>query len=394
MKSPDELAAVLTRQWHLADQRERRLLDPHSWPIRLTIGRPPADVFERRTAVVRGHIERWRAVTVGEVGWQEVRYRSAAQPVLLPQCWLIASVEEWAQATGDVQVQVEFERFRRLLDRVDSRFHPLLIRQRALWRDRGEIEIVQAVALSLELEPGVAAGRPLRAVAAAGVDSKFIERNRALVTALLDVRFDGEASEQGLASFLHAADEGDHWLLVVPMSPGLMPFEQQRVRARELTETPLPSANLVLVENERCVHLLPEVRNSIAVLGSGLDLAWLKADWIGRRRLVYWGDMDTWGLYMLSRARALQPHLEPVLMDRALFERHSAALAVAESVAAGSAPPDGLNDDERTFYEYLLQQTKGRIEQEFIPKEEVAQALLERLTQHSASTKHGSPSES
>ena len=84
MKSPAELAAALARQWHSADQRERRLLDPTTWPLPLTIGHPPASVFESRTAEVRAHIERWRAVGVGAVEWQETRYRSAAEAVLLP----------------------------------------------------------------------------------------------------------------------------------------------------------------------------------------------------------------------------------------------------------------------------------------------------------------------
>ena len=375
VKSPDELAAILARQWHAADQRAHRLLDAGAWPIRLPIGRPAAALFERRTAEVRAHVARWRNVAIGEVCWQETRYRSAAARVSLPQYWLISSAEEWVQASADTQVQFEFQRLRRLLDATDRRFHSLLVRQRSLWRDRDEAEVLQAVALSLALEPGIAGGRPLRGVAAAGVDSKFIERNRALVTALLDIRFEGQASQLGLASFLDASDEGDHWLLVVPMSPALLPFAQQRVRARELARTPLPGERILLIENDRCLHLLPELPGTIAVLGSGLDLAWLDADWLGHRRLAYWGDMDTWGLCMLARARTLQPALQPLLMDRALFERFGDTLAVVEPVTAGPIPPPGLDEQERAFYCYLLTQQKGRMEQERLPEEAVAQAL-------------------
>lgn len=375
MKSPDELAAQLARQWHSADRREQRLLDPQVWPLRLSIGRPPAALFEHHTAQVREHIARWRAVGVGEVQWQNVSFRSAAEPVALPLHWQLASAEEWAQASASPQVQRELRRLRHLSHHVDARFHPLLIRQRSLWRERQDWEVIQASALALELEPGIANGRPLRSIALAGIDSKFMERHQSLLTALLDLLFEGLASELGLTGFLDAADEGEHWLLVAPLARELLPFAQQRVRSRELLDTPLPAARILLVENERCLHHLPVLPDTIAVLGSGLDLTWLQADWLRDRRIGYWGDMDTWGLLMLARARNLQPHLEPLLMQRALFDHHAATLAVPEPTHAGTEPPAGLRDHEQAFYQHLLGLQKGRIEQEFLPAATVSHVL-------------------
>lgn len=375
MKSPDELAEVLIRQWHSADKREHRLLDRQAWPLQLAIGRPPSVLFTQHTPQVREHIARWRAVTVGEVRWKDVAFRSAAEPVSLPLHWQLSSPDEWAEASGDVQVRLEMQRLRYLLDRVDMRFHTVLIRQRGLWRERSGEEVVQATTLALELEPGIALGRPIRSLALAGIDSKFIERNRGLVTALLDIRFDGRASQLGLTSFLDAADEGDHWLLVAPLAPGLLPYSQQRVRARELLDTPLPAGHILLIENDRCLHMLPPMPDTIAVLGSGLDLVWLRAEWLRQRRLGYWGDMDTWGLHMLALARKFQPDLEPLLMERRLFDRFSPALSVSEPIKAGSEPPDGLTGDEQVFYQHLLGLPKGRIEQEFLPQDIVAGTL-------------------
>lgn len=375
LKSPDELAGLLVRQWQSADKREHRLLNPQAWPLHLTIGRPSSALIAHHTEQVREHIARWRQIRVGEVQWYETVFRSAADPVSLPIQWKIASPEEWARGSGDTQVQLELRRLQYFLGHIDARFHSLLIRQRGLWRDRSDDEVAQASALALELEPGIAAGRPLRALAFAGIDSKFIERNRGLVTALLDVLFDRQASQVGLTSFLDAADEGDHWLLVAPLSAGLLPFIQQRVRARELMNTPLPTERILLIENDRCLHLLPMLPDTIAVLGSGLDLAWLNADWLSQRHLGYWGDMDTWGLHMLARARTLQPHVKAFLMERSIFEQHAAALAVAEPITAGQTLPAGLTEREQTFYRYLIKLPKGRIEQEFLPRGIVTRAL-------------------
>jgi len=375
LKSPDELADLLVRQWQSADKREHRLINPQAWPLHLPIGRPSPALIAHHTEQVREHIARWREVRFGEVQWHETAFRSAAEPVSLPIQWKISSPEEWARATGDTQVKLELRRLQYFIGRIDMRFHSLLIRQRGLWRDRSDDEVAQASALALELEPGIAAGRPLRALALAGIDSKFIERNRGLVTALLDVLFDRQASQVGLTSFLDAADEGDHWLLVAPLSAEMLPFTQQRVRARELMSTPLPAERILLIENDRCLHLLPVLPDTIAVLGSGLDLAWLSAGWLSQRQLGYWGDMDTWGLHMLARARTLQPHVEAFLMERSIFEQHAATLAVAEPITAGQTLPIGLTGHEQAFYRYLIELPKGRIEQEFLPKELVTHKL-------------------
>jgi len=387
MKSPDALAATLCRQWQDAKLREQRLLDPAVWPLQLPIGKPTPTQMERDTPQVRSHIQQWRAVTVGKVQWQQVPYRSAAEPIALPTHWQIADAREWALASADTQVQHEARRLLHLLPHTDARFHRLLIRQRNLWRDKDDASIITAARLALALEPGIAAGAPLRTLALGGIDSKFIERNASLVSALLDIRFDGAVSEQGLETFLGGTGSGEHWLLVVPLSSGLLPFTRLRVRASELQHTPLPATHILLIENERCLHHLPPLPDTIAILGSGADLAWLQTDWLRHCRVGYWGDMDTWGLQLLARARRLQPHLHSLLMEHALFDQCAATLAVPEPSPADATPPPQLDDHEQAFYRHLLGLAKGRIEQEFLPVETVAHAMRSwHACDHSSAT--------
>lgn len=126
-------------------------------------------------------------------------------------------------------------------------------------------EVVQAAHFVQQLEPGCADGRPLRALGLAGIDSKFFERHRALIQQLLDARFDGQASEQGLESFLAAPDEGDHWLLVAPLQPGLLSCTRQTVPAAELMSAGLPGTHVLIVEDERSLHQLPQLADTVAV---------------------------------------------------------------------------------------------------------------------------------
>ena len=135
----------------------------------------------------------------------------------------------------------------------------------------------------------------------------------------LDARFDGEVSRIGLEAFLGAFAEGDHWLLVIDLDGSLLPFKKMRVRSSELRETTIPGERLLIIENESCQHQLPTIPQTVAVLGAGFDLSWAEADWLSTKQVAYWGDIDTWGLQLLARARKAIQRLDPLMMSTAKF---------------------------------------------------------------------------
>lgn len=368
MKSPDELAARLTRQWHNADLREQRLLNAANWPLRIPIGRPDGGTIRDNIGRVRHHLQRWREVTVGKTEWQAVRFRSASEEIEVPVSWVLSSPSEWMQATGNSEVRREYQLLSCLAAGLDERFHSLIIRRRSLVLGKPESEVIQCGRLALELSPGCAAGKPLRALSVEGIDSKFFERNRQLIVQMLDTLFGGQVSETGLKAFLDAEDEGHHWLLVADLEGQLLPFSQLRIRASELQNTPLPGQYLLLVENERCLHQLPPTPGAIAVLGSGLNLSWLQAGWLKDKTIAYWGDLDTWGLTMLARAKEYLPQLTPLLMTEAVFEEFQKEKAVTEPQPAESIAPPGLSACEVDLYNTLTRAKRGRLEQEFLPE--------------------------
>lgn len=375
MKSPNELGHKLAQQWQNTDLRAQRLLQPDIWPLRLPIGKPTASDLTQRLEHVRVHLEQWRQTDVGQVEWQAQRFRSTAESVEVPAYWVLRTPSEWVAATYDRTVRHEYQVLNRLAAATDSRFYQLMIRRRNLVLGRPEADVIRAAELAQVLSPGCAQGKPLRALALAGIDSKFFERNRALIIALLDVLHDRQATDLGLEAFLGAEDQGHHWLLLVDLDGDLLPFKQQRVRARELQQTPLPGDTILVVENEQCLHQLPATSGTLAILGAGLNLAWMQADWLNTKRIAYWGDIDTWGLTMLARAREYQPQLVPLLMTQAVFDEHRAGKAVVESEPSESLPEFGLTEAEQQLYRYLLSLQKCRLEQEFLPVETVYQAI-------------------
>jgi len=376
MKSPDELASRLARQWQNADLREQRLLRPESWPLTLSIGKPTGTVVRDQVGQVRKHLQQWREVSIGQVQWQPVRFQSTSEAINIPTHWMLESPSQWVQATGSSEIKREYGTLNRLASALDPRFHSLIVRRRSLVMDKPERDVILSGKVALQLQPGCADGKPLRALSVAGTDSKFFERNRQLVTLMLDILFDGQASEAGLETFLGAEDEGHHWLLIADLDGSLLPFSQMRVRAYELQRTPLPGQRLILVENERSLHQLPSAPDTIAVLGSGLNLSWLQASWLANKAVAYWGDLDTWGLTMLGRAREHLPQLTPLLMDRTTFERFADESAVEEPQAASVVVPPGLTESEAGLYHLLRRSDRGRLEQEFLPVNMVHRAVV------------------
>jgi hypothetical protein len=378
VKSPTEIGRSLARQWQRSSVRLDRLLNPGSWPQSLNIGKPSARLFTDNIQALLRHVENWRSVNVGKIDWEPVSYRAGLSPISLPMRWHLRSPSEWVAATNDPMVSQEYAQLEYLVEQVDSAFHALLVAQRSLWLTKPSEEVVATARLATRLSPGCAQGRPLRLLVEYGVDTKFFERNASLLTKLLDERFEGAASEQGLTTFLDAFEETGHWVLVVPLQPELLPFKRLRLTTAELAETPLPGSRLLVVENEQCVHLLPEtLPDTLAVLGSGLDLQWLASAHLAGKQVAYWGDMDTWGLLMLARARLYQPAVQALLMEQELFEQHSSGNAVVEPTKALESAPPGLLADEAGFYRYLLVQERGRLEQEYLPKARVARAIRE-----------------
>jgi hypothetical protein len=376
MKLPIEIGLNLARQWYQSSIRVKRLLVPEVWPLDIPIGKPSAGLFSQNPQAVQLHVDAWRKVKVGTVDWTPVSYRASLSAIQMPTQWNLHNPSEWIAASGDPEVSREYKHLEYLIERIDECFHTLLVAQRTLWLKKATDEVIAAAHLAKRLEPGCAKGRPLRMLAEHGVDTKFFERNANLLAKLLDERFEGEVSKQGLAVFLDALDDSSHWVLLAPLSANLLPFKRLRVTTAELAENGLLCARLLAVENEQCLHFLPELPGTIAVLGSGLDLQWLASPKLSNIPVGYWGDLDTWGLLMLARAKRYRPGLTPLLMNRSLFDAYASRSAVIEPVIAGSAPPEGLDYLEVELYQHLLVQERGRLEQEYLPRDTVQAALI------------------
>jgi hypothetical protein len=375
MKSPDELKVFFRRRWEAAAKREACLLGgADAWPIVASIGRPKPKTMASDLGAVKRHVDKWRDIKIGEVVWEVTNFRATSGPVEMPIYWKIRQPTEWVAVCDDRSIRAEFESMSAFFEETDACFHSLLVSRRSLWRDKSIDEILQATRLAMALKPLCADNKPLRTLSLEGIDTKFFERNSRLITALLDVRFDGEVSRIGLETFLGAISDGDHWLLVTDLDGSLLPFRKQRVRSSELKDTSLPGKRVLIVENESCQHQLPDVPETVAVLGAGFDLGWVKGRCLQSKRIGYWGDIDTWGLQFLATARQSLAHIDALMMTPEIYEQNLEA-AVPEPIIAGTEVPAGLNNIEQALYKRIMNEPRGRLEQEFLPGAVVREAI-------------------
>lgn len=278
-----------------------------------------------------------------------------------------------------------------------------------------------------QLSRGMGGGKSyLRSLPVKGVDTKFIEKHRDLIMALLRLRDQGagipggalgESVEGGgsasgsgmqgradggggpgddgfgsspedgaLEDYLGVLTKPAGFVLVRALDPDLQPalggFRILRVPSDELLNCPLPGQDLIVVENEQTGFALPQIRDAVAVFGAGKNLSWAAASWIRqRRRVAYWGDDDSWGFGMLAdfrRLSGLSPEQCPsLLMDPATLELHPDMMVPEPASARTDAA--FLTPAEREALDRLLHwgpgRSPGRLEQERIRQDLVISAL-------------------
>ena len=155
MKSPQELAARLAQQWNSADWRERQLLGTAAaWPLTLSIGQPDTAVFLNDAALLRKHLQQWRAVEqqdLGSVQWQERRYRGGSDAVAVPTHWQLTRPSQYLaairhfKAPGHAQVQADYARLGAIIAAVEHPgFQRLLVRRLVQWRETPAEAVITA----------------------------------------------------------------------------------------------------------------------------------------------------------------------------------------------------------------------------------------------------------
>lgn len=214
-------------------------------------------------------------------------------------------------------------------------------------------------------------GAYIRQLPVRGVDTKWTQRHRGLVTALH--RAITGRPDLGLAS-------PPELLRVRFLDPGLGPAGLSDVSApvEELARLALSPGAVLVVENLETLLALPPIAGVVVVHGSGHAVERLaRIGWVAEARLLYWGDLDSHGFAILDRFRSSFAQAESVLMDRATLESHR-DLWVSEPKPT-RASLARLTAEESATYALLRQEGDVRLEQERLDLDTSVDALRASL---------------
>lgn len=236
-------------------------------------------------------------------------------------------------------------------------------------------EMSQLIAAYVWLDGHRQSNRYLREISAPGVDTKFAERHRPALAAMLGVSSTASGFLAGLGL---RAKPG---LVRLRPSPSLgfpgPTLTELAVRSDELAQLTVDPRVAVIVENEISYLSIDVPEDGVVIWGKGFEVDNVgRQRWLAEADILYWGDIDTHGFAILDRLRAWLPRARSVLMDRETLLAHRDRW-VTEDRSAKSALMR-LTPDERDLYLELVGDGLGervRLEQERIDWHWVEQRL-------------------
>jgi hypothetical protein len=386
LRFPDDIRKLLhiryrnqSRNW-LSEGKEA----DERWPIALHLDCPTEEDARRQPARFGDWIASWRAWQgPGEVACCERRWRGLGTQ-RVPEVLRVHNPSEVAAWIG------EESRWRRAQDRYQHLVARWPLLSSALPRyfdvladyETADFQRLEAMLAWLEAIPR--SNLYPRQLPVAGLDSKWLETRTSLIGGLFTALRDSEAER---------ADFYDLCGLKRPPQVTRLLILDESLRARtggirdlsapvaELAGLNLPVSRTYIVENLQTGLAFGDLQGSVVFmrLGYGID-ALAKLQWVSRTECVYWGDLDTHGLRILSRVRALLPHVSSILMDEQTLLAHR-ALWGEEAEQSSDIELPALSADEQLLYQRLKQHhwaVNVRLEQERIPWEYAWGSVLAR----------------
>jgi hypothetical protein len=215
----------------------------------------------------------------------------------------------------------------------------------------------------------------------AGIDSKWLESRRGLVTDLVAAlrQMDPAGTDFYQCCGLRPAPNQIHLRILDPaLRKGVGGLGDITAPVNEVAKLTLPIQCVFVVENLQTGLAFGELPGTVILMGLGYGVD-LLADvrWLQNAESFYWGDIDTHGFAILSRARSHLPNLKSLLMDEEMLLRHK-TLWVEEKQQHPADRLADLTDGEQSIYCGLKQHRWGinvRLEQERISWPEAWKAV-------------------
>ncbi|MGN0915103.1 MAG: Wadjet anti-phage system protein JetD domain-containing protein [Succinivibrio sp.] len=240
------------------------------------------------------------------------------------------------------------------------------------------------IVLLPQLKRGVGSKMYIRAIPLEHIDTKFLENNLKLVAAILRC-----------CQILNAQESLEEYLGVIPKPEGFahmivnsqdreLMYPYIQIPTYDLERIEPPGRNLLIIENVQSGLMVPSLPETTVIFGCGKNLSWAKANWLkNKSKIVYWGDLDSWGFSMLSYFRKISScNVMSVMMDEKTIEysNHKDRM-VKENISFEEELECLTNDERATLYRLREDPEKNRLEQEKLDEKYVVDTLLSVINQ-------------
>lgn len=379
---------VLKREWRNTANLKARLLNKKPFPIRIGLKPPTGQSAVENMEHFRDFIHQWRDFPSQQfIEWDTRNYRTLSEQTL-PKFFVLNNIQELIEFIGPEaakQSRLWKTNMSPVLDAYPDSY-PALVKHLQTIESMRPPDAGLLPSLIGQLTPGMGADKYLRALPLVGVDTKFVESYQPLIADILDTLHDDAVTcAGGLHRWLgcHANPKG--WLTIRPLCEtvkaklGGLPILQ--LPGDVLKEHSLPANNILVVENMESGLGLPLLADTVAVFGGGKNVAWMEASWLKHKRVAYWGDLDTWGLAILSDVRAKLPSVEALMMDRETLTHHKDRM-VGERKSVENTPEFLTDAEKRIFLDLKNADSHAsRLEQERLSPDYI-QSKLEAWVQN------------
>jgi len=311
------------------------------WPVRVLLGSfTERDVLEKMDAVTQwvrewhraqaelppGVAVVWENRQWARLGEQKIPTHLVVENPAALAAWVNQGAE-WSRACA--RRDMFFRRFANLRRSSICRRHLDVF---VVWTDH-DVDRLQALLGWFEANPN--SDLYLRQLPVPDIDTKWIEPRKAVVRDFL-------AAAKGQSLTMSSQDFHELCGLRRPPAKLRLRILCPKLRAsvaglcdieapvEEVARMALPVRSILIVENLETGLALPDFEGTIAFMRLGhavselAQIPWLGPDHLHGAveperlpRLIYWGDLDTHGLAILSRARGIFSRLQSVLMTEA-----------------------------------------------------------------------------
>lgn len=370
LQFPESIQGLLAGRY--TRQKSHWLSGEGDWPLSLTLGSPSEADAAGNVEYVRSWIDAWQDWKgAGLLHWRECRWRNLGTQ-RLPNRLQLDTPEDVAHCLGE---ETRWRKARDRYARLSARWPLMAGRLKHHFNVLAEYADTDFERLESFLE--WISQHPMsnlypRQLPIAGFDSKWLESRQGLI--------------KDLAASLRELDPAGvdfYQCCGLRRVPNLMrlrlldPALCERMGGisditapiAEVAALNLPIQCAFIVENLQTGLAFGGLPGTVVLMGLGYGVDRLsEIKWLQDVAVGYWGDIDTHGFAILSRARAHLPRIRSLLMDEATLLAHR-TLWVEEKQQHAADVLSNLTEAEHSLYHGLKQLQWGanvRLEQERI----------------------------